>query len=324
MQRNVYVDNIDRDEIRSGFIVTSDRKKLWNVQLNMVVEVARICQKHNIKWGVSGGTLLGAVRHKGYIPWDDDIDIMMMRPEYEKFKRVAPAELDPKYFFDIWYNYAHEGDPNPENFPVMKREHLQKYPYLPFSPFIKVRDPSTTFLKYTEIEELVQGIFVDVFPLDPIPPFDNPEHEKIFWTGEELRRAVTYPDQLKEEIRLGMPLHTPHERLKEIMSMPFRDRALIYEKYLADHYFEAEFVNFITFYRLSKDKVNHIPPLRRADHDELIRMPFEKIEVWAPSKYDSLLTSQYGDWRTPRMSHVHAQVCSVDVPYKEYFAAQTR
>ena len=324
MQRNIYVDNIDRDEIRSGFLVTSHRKKLWNVQLNLLVEFERICQKHNLKWNIACGSLLGAARHKGFIPWDDDVDIMMFRPDYEKFKRIAPSELDPKYFFDIWYNYVHEGDPNPENFPVMKREHLQKYPYLPFSPFIKLRDPNTTFLKYTDVEELIQGIFIDIFPLDPVPTFDEPEQSKIFWAGEEIRRAVTYPDQLKEEILLGKPLYTPREQLQEILSMPFRERALAYENYLADNYFESEYVNFITFGSLPKGSPFRIVPLLRKYHDKLTRLPFEQIEVWAPEEYEALLTMQYGDWRTPRMSHVHAQIYSVDVPYKEYFAAQSR
>ena len=320
MQRNIYVDNIDRDEIRSGFIVTSDRKKLWNVQLNMVVELDRICQKHNIKWGVSGGSLLGAVRHKGFIPWDDDVDIMMLRPEYEKFKRVAQSEIDPKYFVDIWYNYVQEGESNPDNFPMIKREHLQKYPWLPFSPFLKLRDLSTLYLRYDDIAELIQGIWVDVFPLDPVPPFNNREQEKIFWTGDELRRAVTYPAQVREELELGMPFFNSRERLFEILSMPFRQRALIYENYLADNYFESERVDFLTFYRLAKNTITYIPPLLRADHDELVRMPFEQIEVWAPKNYDSLLTTQYGDWRTPRISHIHAKMYSADVSYKDYFA----
>ena len=320
MQRNVYVDNIDRDEMRSGFLVTSHRKKLWNVQLNLIVELDRICRKHDIKWFASMGTLLGAVRHKGFIPWDDDVDIAMLRPDYEKFKRVAPTEIDPKYFVDLWLNYVHEGDPNPEGLPAMRREQVEKYPWLPFSPFLKLRDPSTTYIKYFDVRELVQGIWVDVFPLDPVPTFDNQEQANIFWTGEELRRAVTYPTRLTEEIELGMPLITSPDRLREIISLPFRERALTYENYLADNYFESKFVEFITFYRLPKDSVIHFVPKLRTDFNELIRVPFEQIEVWAPANYDSILTTQYGDWRTPKISHSHAQVYSADVSYKEYLA----
>ena len=324
MQRKIYVKDIEHDEMRDGFLVTSHRKKLWNVQLNLIVEFDRICRKHNIKWSVACGSLLGAARHKGFIPWDDDIDIMVMRPDYERLKKILPSELDRNYFVDMWYNYVHEGEPNPEGFPSIKLEHMKKYPWLPFSPFTKLRDLNTTYLKYVEIEELIQGLFIDIFPFDPVPPFNNPEHEKIFWTGEELRRAVTYPDQLKEELRLGKPLYTSHERLKEILSLPFRDRALIYENYLADNFFDSEYVSFITFNALPKDKPARIPSLLRKYYTEIIRLPFEGIEVCAPADYDALLTMHYGDWRTPKMSHIHAQIYSTDISYKDYFVAQTR
>ncbi|MBQ9478206.1 MAG: LicD family protein [Selenomonadaceae bacterium] len=298
MQRSIYVKDIDKDEMRSGFLVTSHRKKLWNVQLNLIVELDRICRKHDIKWFAFAGTLLGAARHHGFIPWDDDVDIAMLRPDYERFKKILPDELNAELFFDIWYNYAREGEPNDENLPVITREHLKKYPWLPFSPFLKIRDNSTTYIKYLDVEELSQGIWIDVFPLDPTPPFDCAEHRKIYERGEELRLKA---------------LQTSGEGT-------FKERALAYENYLADNYFESRFVGFITFYNLSEDKPSRIPSLLRADFDEQIRLPFERIELSAPAGYDSLLAMHYGDWRTPRMSHVHAQIYSADISYKDYFA----
>ena len=325
MNKKIYVDNIEHDEMRNGFLVTSHRKKLWNVQLNILAEIGRICRKYDIRYSLSSGTLLGAIRHKGFIPWDDEAEIEMLRPDYEKFKSVAQAELDSDYFLDFWYNYVHEGEPNPDHLPVIKREQLEKYPWLPFSPFLKIRDNRTTFIKYPEFDNLIQSIGIDVFPMDPVPPFDNPKHEKIFWAGEELRRAVTYPDQLKEEILLGKPLYTPREQLQEILSMPFRpfrERALAYENYLADNYFESEYISFPTFYSL-KD-FHKMKGQRLEDKQDTVSAKFELLEAPIFADYEKILDRQYGDWHAPKKYHVHTDIFSVDVPYKEYFAAQSR
>ena len=67
--------------------------------LDILIEIDRICQKHNIVYWIDYGTLLGAVRHGGFIPWDDDIDLSMPTRDYEKFMRIAPEELDKKYMF---------------------------------------------------------------------------------------------------------------------------------------------------------------------------------------------------------------------------------
>lgn len=117
------------------------------VGLEILTEVDRVCRKHNINYVIFCGTLLGAVRHKGYIPWDDDADVAMLREDYEKFKSVL-CDLNP----DICFLQDHETDP----------EYRWGYS--------KVRRTGTTYIRLGQ-EHLKNktGIFIDIFPLDDVP-----------------------------------------------------------------------------------------------------------------------------------------------------------
>ena len=122
-------------------------RRLQLVGLEILTEVDRVCRKHNINYVIFCGTLLGAVRHKGYIPWDDDADVAMLREDYEKFKSVL-CDLNP----DICFLQDHETDP----------EYRWGYS--------KVRRTGTTYIRLGQ-EHLKNktGIFIDIFPLDDVP-----------------------------------------------------------------------------------------------------------------------------------------------------------
>ena len=95
-----YIKDIYRDEIRDGFLVTADRKKIWQVEMELLEVLDRICCRNGLRYFVDYGTLLGAVRHRGFIPWDNDIDVVMMRPDYERLKLVIAKEgLKEPFFF---------------------------------------------------------------------------------------------------------------------------------------------------------------------------------------------------------------------------------
>ena len=122
-------------------------RRMQLLQLDMIEELDRVCRKNNIKYTIFGGTLLGAVRHKGYIPWDDDADVAMLREDYDKFKRAA-HEMNP----EICYFQDHDTDP----------EYRWGYG--------KLRRTGTKYVRVgQEHLKCKTGVFIDVFPMDDIP-----------------------------------------------------------------------------------------------------------------------------------------------------------
>lgn len=125
-----------------------DLRQLQLIQLEMLLEVDRICKKNNIRYCIIAGTLLGAVRHKGYIPWDDDADVAMLRPEYERFCKACEKDLDRTRF----YLQTHSNTPG------------YRWGYG------KIRRVGTEFVrKGQEHMPYPTGIFIDIFPLDNVP-----------------------------------------------------------------------------------------------------------------------------------------------------------
>lgn len=145
-------------------------RKLQLAELELLKEIDRICVKYDIKYNIIAGTMLGAIRHKGFIPWDDDADVAMLRPEYERFREACATELDAdKFYFQdqrntSGYRWGY-GKLRLKN-SLFLREHQENMPY-------------------------EQGIFLDVFPMDNIPDnyFLRAIHNfhcfcirKIFWS----------------------------------------------------------------------------------------------------------------------------------------------
>ena len=122
-------------------------RRIQQIETDVLCEVDRICQKHQIKYVLGFGTLIGAVRHQGFIPWDDDVDICMMRKDYERFKDICRTELNPKYFYQ-------SKDTDPEYY------HL----------FDKIRVNGTVFKEDLIAEhDIHHGVYIDIFPMDYVP-----------------------------------------------------------------------------------------------------------------------------------------------------------
>lgn len=133
-----------REYLPSG----KDLKMLQKIELEMLIELDRICKKNNISYSLDGGTLLGAVRHKGFIPWDDDVDVIMLRREYSKFRKACKKDLDESRFFLQDYR----SDPN------------YRWGYA------KLRRKGTEHVRLgQEMLKQKTGVFIDIFVADQVP-----------------------------------------------------------------------------------------------------------------------------------------------------------
>ena len=126
----------------------NELRKLQHVELDILKEVVRICKKNKITFYMAEGSLLGAMRHQGFIPWDDDLDIAMLRSDYEKFLKIAPKEISKKY-------------------EIQHQTTIKNY----WSPFIKVRYLDNSEYAQKHIAHLTNhnGPLLDIFPIDNVP-----------------------------------------------------------------------------------------------------------------------------------------------------------
>jgi len=123
-----------------------DIKEVQKTLLMILIELDRICRKYSIKYSLEGGTLLGAIKYKGFVPWDDDIDIIMERKEYEKFLKICQTELSKEFFLQNYRTVRH--------FPLnYSKIHMRRTLYVQES---------------TEHLRIHQGLFIDIFPVDHI------------------------------------------------------------------------------------------------------------------------------------------------------------
>lgn len=137
---------------------TDQLRRVQLLELKIAEELKRICQKNHIKYFIMWGSLLGAVRHKGFIPWDDDMDFGMLRKDYEKFIDACKKELDPNFFLQTW-------DTDPD---------------FPFA-YAKMRLKGTHFLeKFSEGSRMNNGIFIDIFPMDNVPDSGFKNRLRVF------------------------------------------------------------------------------------------------------------------------------------------------
>ena len=241
------------------------QRKLWDVQLDILEIVNQICRDNNLHYSLYAGTLLGAVRHQGFIPWDDDLDVCMPRDDYEKFLK-------------IWKDNEHPGY-------VLQNKRITPSFTQSFS---KIRKDHTTFLQYEwEKGRYHTGIFVDIFPIDRCPA-SSLKQKAFQW------RCIRYLLYTREFIppkasmltkafsKMFLILVSPNKR-KE-----YRER---FEKVLNKTFTDNELpiVAIETINTIKEIYPNNLL-------DEYIYLPFEGKEYPCIAKWDEYLNLEYGDY----------------------------
>lgn len=288
------------DEIRCDYLVTKHYKELWAVELDLLSKFIEICGKLKISYLACAGTMLGAARHKGIIPWDDDIDVMMMRDDYEKLCENSSCFRSP-YFFQT--EFTDRGS---------LRGHAQ------------LRNSMTTGILGVELESRYsfnQGIFIDIFPLDNLPDDDN---ERVKFINN-LRLIHSQMIRIRN---ISACQGENDTFFKHILRQGVR---------IADKWFSLSHVMFkkyeklMTKYNSKATKEKGILALSESGNrfiwsvkdleGEPIFFPFEILTIPLPNSYKNILEKTYGNWQQLRRGgSVHGElIFDAHESYKEYF-----
>ncbi len=265
-----------QQEKRCGFTVTAEMKAVWATQLALLDRFQAVCRRHNLRYFASGGTLLGAVRHQGYIPWDDDIDIMMLREDYDKLLAVADSEFTAPYFFQTVYNDKQ-----------YSRGHAQ------------LRNSNTTAILVQEkgCYPFNQGVFIDIFPLDALA--DDARARR-----KQCRAVKRWEKLLNVTVRYPANQHKrPLKSLLHILLSPIPYRVFLKQKEKACTRYNGQGMKQVGPISFLADDERLIFP---ADaFTEVRTVPFEHTVIDIPAAYDVLLTRQYGDYHTMRQENAY-------------------
>lgn len=274
-----------KEEVREGYLVSKKIKELWAIQLDLLSQVVTLCKKYNIQYFLCGGTLLGAIRHKGFIPWDDDLDIMMTRNNFNRFCQIAEKELLYPYFIQ-----TEKTDPG-----CLYR-------------FAKIRNCMTTGIEnkpyYQNNKRINQGIFIDVFCLDKIPD-NTTEREKYF---NELYKiwGKVWKIGAYESHYIHFSIWDDFKMQVKLLMMKLTNKR---------NYYNDKFEKLAAKYKDDETKeCCHIAgALRKGtvvdsrylwsckDYIYFKEANFEFMKLSIPVEYEKQLDSLYGDWHKPVM-----------------------
>lgn len=246
-------------------ISDEELKQLQMIELEMLVELDRICRKYRIEYSLDGGTLLGAVRHKGFIPWDDDADVIMLRREYMKFRRACKKELDRTRFFLQDY----QSDP----------EYRWGY--------AKLRRKSTKFVRQGQECFKQQGVFMDILVADNVP--DGYASRRIHHFLCFLIRKALY-----SEVGKYQETNAIFRCAYRILSRIPRNRIFRLRNWLAAGT-NRKRTELISHYTLEYPKHCRYG-LPRECFDEMAEMEFEGKTFYGFRNYHLYLSMYYGDY----------------------------
>lgn len=273
--------------------MTFNLKLFQKLELDILEQFVNICNKEKLQYYVIGGTLLGTIRHKGFIPWDDDIDVAMPRKDYERFLDVAQKYLYRQYFLQTY---------------ITDKE----YPLI----FAKIRNSDTTFILHSFNNlDINHGIFIDIFPLDYYPT--NRFKSFIFdLYNTSLRLRVRFSLNNKK-----LPFYKQIVRkiLLIILKIIYPNFNLVLQK--RNQLFKSVKESYLLANHCGTWGKKEIAPIEWFGKG--IDMQFENLIVKVPTHYDKWLTQVYGNYmqlppKEKQVSHHYTDIIDLENPYTKY------
>ena len=301
-------DGFLEEEVRCDYTVTKDIKEVWAIEIDLLMQLDEVCKKHNLKYYITDGTMLGTVRHKGFIPWDDDIDVTMFRDDYEKLLKVAETEFKYPYFLQTEYSD-----------PGCLRGHAQ------------LRNSATTGILKTEEGKYKfnQGLFLDVFVMDNVID-DKKLFEQQKKDAEKYRkRAVKYArwstryykqNTWQSKVKgILYPVVNTFLRKTKLEEKNFRKFEEVCKRY---NNMETKYVTTLEF---SFD-IERWGKRLKSYFDKVEYMPFEFIKLPISVDYDEMLRNDYGDYMVfKKGASAHGDmIIDTDRSYTEYINKITK
>lgn len=266
------------NEVREDFLIDSTMKTVWAAGMEVLAAIAEVCAKYQLPWFADWGTLLGAVRHNGYVPWDDDLDICMLRPDYDRLLEVLQQELPEGYFV---YNgvCGHEQEQfwtcvmNSDTISL-EPERLQAFHGCPFI------------------------VGVDIYPLDYLPRDPKVAEAEmnlfvLIWKTAQLAKVKDRNKSQRKELKDAL------QALEQFCNVTFdRDGDLVTQLFMLANQVVAAYgeedgdqVVLFTTYASHPTVI-----LDKHWYDDTEYVPFECVEMPVPWKYHEVLTKEYGDY----------------------------
>jgi len=249
------------------------------MELDILKQALEICEKHSLTYYMLGGTLLGAVRHQGFIPWDDDIDIGLPRPDYERFLEAAGRELVTPYQLHTLFQNSGE------------------YSYY----YARVENTNIKVLRKAAMKEALIPAWIDVFPLDGVP--DDPKKRSRWLKKIKLcsilfnRSQFTYFGSLNRKANIPLYFHMTNTaflklRLDRLINTRWAWKKLDSALKENDYNQCKTLFNACGYWGIKEMFPKSVYGKGRL-------YPFENLMLNGPENYDTVLTQMYGDYMTP-------------------------
>lgn len=250
-------DSYLEDEIRDGFYIPSMTKRTWAMELTVLDLIDSICSKHNITYFADWGTYLGAIRHKGFVPWDDDLDICMHRNEFNKFLAVAKEELPEGYsvmsFHNNDYSWKFIYNIVPNDHMCFTPEYLKSHYSFPYI------------------------VAIDIFIIDNISDDDSIEQSR----NEQVKRLLNEAD------KISLSEQSEPDKLNKMRAIYDEAEKLLQLENEHDTERVVQKVPWGVYHNRTYDK---------SDFINAVRVPFEMTSVPVPLCFNKILSSKYGNF----------------------------